>query len=389
MRRIVIVGAGLAGLNAARTLRREGFNGELIVVGDEPSPPYDRPPLSKQVLAGTMDTTDCVFDDHAVIDASWQLGRAVTALRTADQVVELDSGGELAYDGLVIATGRRARELTMPDLEGVVTLRRLDDASRLQAAARNARNVVIVGAGFIGCEVAATLRGSCGARVTVIDVAEAPMPAIGAEAGARARGLHEQHGVDFRLRAGVASIDGGERVEAVTLDDGSRLRADIVLVAVGAVPNTEWLESSALTLHNGSVVCDEQCFAAGADNIVAVGDVAAWPHPQAGGLTAVEHWTNARDMARAGACNLLVGREAAARYEPIPSFWSDQYDVKIKSLGFLRQATSFAVVEEDTDRRRLVVEALRGEQLVGVILFNRNRALVDYQQRLELAASPA
>jgi NADPH-dependent 2,4-dienoyl-CoA reductase/sulfur reductase-like enzyme len=117
--------------------------------------------------------------------------------------------------------------------------------------------------------------------------------------------------------------------------------------------------------------------------------VAAWPHPQAGGLTAVEHWTNARDMARAGACNLLVGREAAAPYEPIPSFWSDQYDVKIKSLGFLRQATSFAVVEEDTDRRRLVVEALRGEQLVGVILFNRNRALVDYQQRLELAASPA
>jgi NADPH-dependent 2,4-dienoyl-CoA reductase/sulfur reductase-like enzyme len=162
-----------------------------------------------------------------------------------------------------------------------------------------------------------------------------------------------------------------------------------VLGAIGAVPNTEWLRDSELTLHGGCVACDERCFALGDEDVVAVGDVAAWPHPQAGGITAIEHWTNARDMARAGAANLLRGREAAVGYEPIPSFWSDQYDVKIKSLGFLRRATSFVVVEEDAERRRLVVEARRGEELVGVVLFNRNRAVAEYQQRLALAASAA
>jgi 3-phenylpropionate/trans-cinnamate dioxygenase ferredoxin reductase subunit len=389
VRRIVVVGAGLAGLHAAQALRKAGFGGEVVVVGDEPDAPYDRPPLSKDVLAGTATAASCALASGG-LDAGWRLGRRATALDAAARVVTLDGAEALPYDGLVIATGRRARSLPITVPAGCHTLRSLADARRLRAALAAAEGLVIVGAGFIGCEVASTAR-KLGLAVDVVDVAPHPMPVMGAVAARHAQALHEAHGVRFHLGAGVEGFDadGEGHVAAVRLAGGHRLPTGLVLVAVGSVPNTEWLAGSGLTLERGCVRCDEHCLADGADGVVAVGDVATWPHPGAGGLAALEHWTNARDMARAGAHNLLSGPGDRTPYAPVPTFWSEQHGVKLKSVGFLGQATSHAVVEDDPEHGRFVVEALHEDRLVGAVMFNRNRLYAGYQRRLQSAVTPA
>jgi len=247
MRKIVIVGAGLAGHRAAQALRREGFDGELLMIGDEQHQPYDRPPLSKQLLAGTMEQTECFFacDD---LDVTWALGTAATGLDTARQVVLLGDE-EVSYDGLVIATGRRAREWPdLPQLDGFHMIRSLDNTRALREAIRPGGKAAIVGAGFIGCEVAATLRGLGVDEVTLIDVAPYPMPVMGPEIGARAVAMHERHGVRLRMATSVAMFEGNGRVEAVRLEDGERVEADFVLLALGSVPNSEWLAGSGLEL---------------------------------------------------------------------------------------------------------------------------------------------
>jgi 3-phenylpropionate/trans-cinnamate dioxygenase ferredoxin reductase subunit len=380
MEHVVVVGAGLAGHRSAEALRRHGFAGRLTVVGDELHRPYDRPPLSKQMLAGTMTAQECAFDCDG-LDVDWELGRAAVGLDTAARVLHLDGGEQLRYDGLVIATGRRARSWpNLPALAGFHSVRSLEDASALRQAVRTDSRVVIVGAGFIGCEVAATLRGLGVADVTVVDIAPHPMPALGAEIGERAIRLHESHGVKFRLGTSVAMFEGDTRVEAVLLEDGERLPADLVLLALGSQPNSEWLAGSGLELLNGAVVCDEHCFAA--DRVVAVGDIAAYPYPEANGPLAVEHWATARDMADTAAHNLLAEPEARTQYRAVPTFWSDQYDVKIKSAGLLALADSFVVVEDDPERPALVVEAHQNGALVGAIVFNRNRTIIQYQRKL-------
>jgi 3-phenylpropionate/trans-cinnamate dioxygenase ferredoxin reductase subunit len=382
MERVVIVGAGLAGHRSAEALRRHGFMGKLTIVGDEVHRPYDRPPLSKQMLAGTMTAQDCEFDCDG-LDVTWVLGRRAVGLDTSARVVRLQDEGELPYDGLVIATGRRARSWPgLPELEGFHTVRSLEDASALRQTVRTDTRVVIVGAGFIGCEVAATLRGLGVGDVTVVDIAPHPMPALGAEVGERAIRLHESHGVKFRLGTSVAMFEGDTQVEAVLLEDGERLPADLVLLALGSVPNSEWLASSGLELHNGAVLCDEYCFAVGADDVVAVGDIAAHPYADADGPLCVEHWATARDMADTAAANLLSDAESRLTYRAVPTFWSDQYDVKIKSAGLLAVADSFVVVDEDAERRALVVEAHRDGALVGAIVFNKNRTIIQYQRKL-------
>src|SRR5206468_6564762 len=232
-------------------------------------------------------------------------------LDTTARVVRLEGGAELRYDGLVIATGRRARSWpNLPDLQGFHMVRTLEDAAELRRAVRTDSRVVIVGAGFIGCEVAATLRGLGVEDVTVIDVAPHPMPALGAEVGERAIRLHESHGVRFRLGTSVAMFEGDAHVEAVLLEDGERLPADLVLLALGSQPNSEWLDGSGLELVDGAVLCDEHCFAVGADDVVAVGDIAAYPYADACGPLSVEHWAIARDMAETAAANLPGEPEA-------------------------------------------------------------------------------
>jgi 3-phenylpropionate/trans-cinnamate dioxygenase ferredoxin reductase component len=389
MQRIVIVGAGLAGHRAAQTLRRDGFEGEIVMVGDELHQPYDRPPLSKQVLAGTMESAATFFAGPE-LDLTWALGQAATALDPERKVVTTTEQ-EIPYDGLIIATGRRARPWPeLPALDGFHTLRGLDDSRRLASAINAGTRAAIVGAGFIGCEVAATLRGLGVQDVTVIDVAPHPMPVLGPEIGARAAAIHEQHGVTLRLSSGVDHFDGdGGHVTAALLNDGERVEANLVLLALGSLPNSEWLEGSGLTLVKGNVLCDEHCFAVGVEGIVAAGDVAAYPHPFSEDPICIEHWSNAREMGQVAAANLLHHADAPRSFASVPTFWSDQYDVKIKSAGLLSAADRYEIVEEDPEKHSLVMEAYRGDELVGAVAFNRNKSIIEYQRRLqaELIAS--
>jgi len=386
MHRIVVVGAGLAGHRAATALRERGFAGEVVVVGDEKHLPYDRPPLSKQLLAGTFTVDQCHFatDD---LDVTWQLGSAAMHLDPQSAKLTLATGAVLEYDGLVIATGRRARLWPGSTPEGVHTLRTLDDALRFREAAAKGANVVIIGAGFVGCEVASTLRQLGVENVTVVDSAAHPMPVLGAAIGRRATELHTAHGVQLRLASGVASINGADRVESVTLIDGEVLPANLVLVSVGSEPNSEWLHGSGIRLANGAVVCDPYSHAVGLDgttleNVTAVGDIAAWPDPFGSGPTCIEHWSNARDMAALAVTNLLSAADDRQRLALVPTFWSDQHHVKIKSAGFLRVADRIEIVSEDVEKPSLVAEAYRGDVLVGAVVFNMNRTIIDYQRRL-------
>lgn len=383
MERIVVVGAGLAGLRAAEALRKQGFEGDLALVGDESHRPYNRPPLSKQVLAGEMESEKTLFrcDD---LETVWTLGQPAAGLDTDRQVVELEDGEKLSYDGLILATGRRAKSFPdLPELEGFYMLRGLDDALAFSKAIEGNPRVAIIGAGFIGCEVAATLRKREVDQVTMIDLAPHPMLPLGEEIGGRAAKLHEERGVDLRLDASVEGFEGDRKVEAVLLGGDERVEADVVLLALGSAPNTEWLEGSGVELHHGNVLCDADCMARGVENVAAAGDMAAWPHPSSEGEAIwVEHWTTAGEMGRAAAANLLAGDGQRKPFVPVPTFWSDQYEVKIKSVGLLDQADELEIVEEDPDKWKLVAEGRRDGELVGAITFNANRTLIDYQRKL-------
>jgi NADPH-dependent 2,4-dienoyl-CoA reductase/sulfur reductase-like enzyme len=382
MDRIVVVGASLAGLRAATTLRDDGFEGGLTLVGDEAHRPYDRPPLSKQVLAGEWGV-DHLHLAHEDVDAEWVLGDAATGLDLERRVVATASGAELPYDGLVIATGASVRRLPdqPEDLPGVHVLRTLDDALALRAqVAAGVDRVVVVGAGFIGSEVAATCR-EAGTEVTVLEMAPVPLErALGAQMGAVLGGLHVEHGVDLRLNTGVAAIEGDGQVERVVLSDGSSLEADCVVVGIGVTPNTGWLDRSGLEVGDG-VVCDETCLAA--PGVVAAGDVARWQHRRWGSLR-VEHWENAQEQAEYAARTLLAnGRgEAGQPYAPVPWFWSDQYDRKIQVAGHPSPGDQVQVVDGSTEEHRFVALYGDGEQLTAVLGVNRPRLVVQYRMRM-------
>jgi 3-phenylpropionate/trans-cinnamate dioxygenase ferredoxin reductase subunit len=391
MRDVVVVGGGLAGYRFAQSLRESEYDGSLTIVCDEEHRPYDRPPLSKQLLAGTYTEDQCALPGDAP-DVTWIFGRRAARLDRERSLVVLDDGREVSYDGLLIATGRRARawQGELP-ASGVHTLRDLTDTASFRASIGPDAKVVIIGAGFIGCEVAATLRME-DVDVTVVDVAPYPMPVMGAEIGARAAKIHEAHGVRFRLGRGVAAVEGEGRVTGVLLDDGERLEATVVLIAVGSVPNSEWLAGSGIAIERGVVTCDATCSVLGEDGtvltgIMAAGDVAAWPHHHGEGAVCIEHWSNARDMADLAARNLLLGvaeRSPMASLASVPTFWSDQYDVKIKSAGFLRAADRWTVVSEDPERPSLLVEGRRGDELVGAVAFNMNRSIINYHRTLSV-----
>lgn len=384
MQAIVVVGASLAGQRAAETLRGDGFDGRLVVIGAEERLPYDRPPLSKDVLAGKREPESIQLGDESLyekLEIEWHLGRSATALDVTDRFVELDDGEQITFDGLIIATGASPRRLpATPDIQGIHVLRTLDDCLAIRKALDASPRVAIVGAGFIGSEVAATCRG-LGLDVALIEALPVPLAgALGAEMGAALSNIHREQGVDLRCGVGVDAFDGGKQVERIRLADGSSIDADLVVVGVGVAPATGWLEGSGLDVSNG-VVCDETC-ATEVDGIVAAGDVARWYNPLFGELMRVEHWTNAVDQGVAAAHRLLVGDGMAEPFAPVPYFWSDQYDIKIQFVGRARPDDEVRVVHGSTEDRQFVTLYGRAGRLVGALAVNRPRLLMDCRRML-------
>ena len=385
---VTIVGASLAGLRAAETLRRDGFDGPVALIGDEIHEPYDRPPLSKQVLAGDWEPDRIALtpsDKLADLDLDLRLGTVAVGFDLASRTLRLagdESGGEtLEVDALLIATGARCRTLGQP-LQGVHVLRSLDDCLGLRADFDAAPDrVVVVGAGFIGAEVAATARIR-GLDVTMIEALDAPLiRVLGPEMGEVCAAVHRDHGIDLRTGVGVEGLDGGDRVERVRLTDGSAVDASVVVVGIGVTPNTEWLEGSGLALDDG-VVCDASGLAA--PGVAAAGDVARWPNRRFGYPMRVEHWDNAAAQG-AHSARALLG--AAEPYEPVPWFWSDQYDRKIQLAGHVRPDDEVKVVAGSVNERRFAALYGRGGRLMGALGFNRPRHVMRYRAMIEQGAS--
>jgi 3-phenylpropionate/trans-cinnamate dioxygenase ferredoxin reductase subunit len=375
---IVVVGASLAGVRAAETLRAEGFDGRLTIVGEEPHAPYDRPPLSKELLAGWSTPTDVALGVDPSLDADWRLGCRALALDVERRVLATDRG-DVAFDGLVIATGVRPR--TLPGLEPVpgeiFTLRTLDDALALREALTGAPRVLIVGAGFIGVEVATSAR-ALGCAVTVVSL-DSPVAVAGAEVSRVCARLLENAGVRVHAGRRIAELSPG----AVALDDGTRVAFDVAVVAVGATPNVEWLAGSGLTLDDG-VVCDASCAAVGVDRVVAAGDVARWPNPLFGGAPMrVEHWTNAVEQGAAAARTLLHGSGPHTAHGSVPGFWSDHCGTRLQSVGLPALGDRLELVDGTPDDGRFAAAAYAGDRLVGAVTYGIPRALVRY--RIELA----
>lgn len=384
-----MVGASLAGLSAARSLRKQGYGGRLVVIGDEPHRPYDRPPLSKEFLAGTLAEADLMLEgDDEDLRAEWLLGVRAVELQVdgAERVLLLDDGREVRADGVIVATGAVARNLPGTDgLAGVHTLRTLDDARALRDELALGGRLVVIGGGFIGAEVASTAY-ALGLDVTVIEAAPTPLAGpLGETMGGIVSALHEAHGVRLLCGVGVKGLSGEARVEAVLLEDGRTVPADMVVVGVGARPCVEWLEGSGVELDNG-VKCgaDGRTSLAG---VVAVGDCANWYDPQAGSHRRVEHWTGARERPEAAVAALLSWGAVEAGAPRPPYFWSDQYGVKIQFAGHAAGADSVTVEEgAPGDRSFLAVYRCAG-QPVAVLAMNQPRLFMRWRKQLAATAS--
>jgi NADPH-dependent 2,4-dienoyl-CoA reductase/sulfur reductase-like enzyme len=387
MRTVAIVGTSLAGLRAAETFRREGFDGRIVAIGAEPHLPYDRPPLSKELLRGDWEPDQLVLRKQGVddLDLDWRLDARAVALHTRAREVELHDGERVAFDGLVIATGASPRRLAnQPNLAGLFTLRTLDDALALRELLDARPKVVVIGAGFIGAEIAATCRARH-LEVTVLEMLPQPMVrGLGPELGAVLAAIHRDHGVDLRTGVQVDAIedDGAGQVRGVLLGDGSVVAADVVVVGVGVVPETAWLDGSGLTIDNG-VVCDQTCLAA--PGIVAAGDVARWPNALFDGeRMRLEHWTNATEQGVHAARRLLGHEEPFA---PVPFVWSDQYDRKIQTVGVVSADADVCVAHGTLDERQFVALFGRGGRLLGALGFNRPRFVMQYRRMIAERAS--
>ncbi len=394
---VVVAGASLAGLRAAEELRERGFTGSLVMVGDEDHYPYDRPPLSKQVLAGTWPPERTVLADRRRLEelgVDLRLGHRAEALDAASCRVTLDDGTVLEADGVVVATGARPRRLRGTEgLGEVAVVRTLDDCERLRAALLDAGpgcRVVVVGAGFIGSEVAATCHG-LGCVVTVLEALPTPLaPALGELVGGALGALHVRHGVELRTGVKVEGVRvrrSGSPYE-VQLGDGTTLPADVVVVGVGVAPNTEWLQGSGLEVADG-VVCDAALFAA--DGVVGAGDLCRWSWRHLGDEQSlrIEHWEVASQMGSAAARSLLAGRADAEAFDPVPYFWSDQYGLRVQVLGHPAPDDEVAVVDGSLDAPdgRFVAIYGRSGRLSGALAVSRPRQLMAFRPLLAAGAS--
>ncbi|PTA47675.1 NAD(P)/FAD-dependent oxidoreductase [Micromonospora sp. RP3T] len=382
MNRIVVVGASAAGLAAAETLRREGFTGPLTLIGEEIDPPYDRPPLSKQILASRWEPERLYLRTEAHLAAlavELRLGARATGLDLASRRIRLAGGAEVPYDGLIIATGVRPRRLPGPPAH---VLRTVGDALDLRRRLGPGRRLAVVGAGFLGAEVAAVARG-LGCEVVLLEPAPVPLAhAVGEAVGGVLADAHRERGVDVRTGVVVAGVaeEGGVR-----LAGGGRVAADEVLVAVGSLPNTEWLDGSGLTLADG-LVCDR--YSAAAPGVYGAGDVARWHNPLFGVGMRIEHRTNAAEQGMAAARNLL--RPQARRpFAPVPYFWSEQYDLRIHAFGYLRGHDAVEIVDGDLAARRFLAVYRRQGRVVGALTVGMPPAAVrPWRQAITAAAAP-
>jgi 3-phenylpropionate/trans-cinnamate dioxygenase ferredoxin reductase component len=397
---VVVVGASLAGWRAVEMLRAEGFHGQLTLLGAEQHLPYDRPPLSKQVLAGTWPPEKAVLADTKRSDelrVHEVLGRAAVRLDADGRKVEVDNGSVLQADAIVLATGAAPRRLPGTDgltqHDGLFTLRTLDDSVALRAAvtATESARVIVIGAGFIGAEVASTC-AAMGCRVTVLELMQIPLAnVLGPMIGEHCASLHVAHGVDLRTGVTVTGVRKGSKSDghdglAVELANGETLGADVVVVGIGVTPSVEWLEDSGVTLENG-VVCDDRLFAA--EGIVAAGDVARWTWRHDGGeeLIRIEHWQVAAEAGGTAARSLLAGRGDAASFTPIPYFWSDQFGIRFQVLGSPGGDDQVEIVDGSLAEGKFVALFGRAGRLRAAMAIGRPRLLMGFRPLLQNGSS--
>ncbi|GGW44653.1 pyridine nucleotide-disulfide oxidoreductase [Streptomyces lucensis JCM 4490] len=395
--RIVIVGASLAGLRAAETLRAEGFTGSLTMIGDEPYEPYDRPPLSKAVLLGKASPLHTELPHRREVDAKWRLGVPATGLDLTAKRVRLADGDEVEYDRLLIATGVRARPWFKEEegrLDGVFLLRTRDDAARLLQRLRSARRVFIIGAGFAGCEVASACR-EMGLAVTLAERAGAPLVgALGGVIGAVAADLQTGNGVDLRTGITVTALEGDPagRVRSVHLSDGSEVETDVVVVSLGSLRNTEWLTGSGLGAGPRGIACDAGCRAFDfrgivTDDVFVAGDVARSPHALFGyQFLSLEHWGNAVAQAETAAHNMICRGADRRPHLWMPAFWSSQFKVNIKSVGVPPMGDQIMITQGSLAERRFVGVYGHQGRVVAAVSFDNTRWLEFYQRQIERGA---
>jgi NADPH-dependent 2,4-dienoyl-CoA reductase/sulfur reductase-like enzyme len=385
MKRIVIAGAATAGLSAARELRKAGFDGQLQLVDVEPESPYRRPEVSKGILDGRIDeeTIRVRWPDDLGLER--HLGTRLRGVDLAARTVFGDHDGDpvtLPFDGLVLATGSVARPSPFdPNLSNVYSLRSLADGLRLRAALPGARQLVLVGGGFIGLEVAAVAR-KLGLEVTVVEAADVPLGhALGAAFGEHMADLHRGHGVRIICGQSVSRVDStGGVAESVTLADGRRLAADLVVVSIGSAPAVDWLASSGLA----EVRCDATCAVEGVDGVVAAGDLASWFNPLYGRQMRVEHWTNAIEQGSYAARRLL-GTHDPAGFVSAPYFWSDQYGLRLQSIGSTSGYDEVEVITRDGPK--MLVAYGRQGRVICVAGLHAGTAVMSYRGLVTEAAS--
>ena len=383
IRNVVVVGGSLAGLRAVETLRTGGFDGSITVIGDEPHLPYDRPPLSKRLLAGEWEPDRIALrkpDDMGTLDVTWRSGVAATGLDVSRQVVSLADGAEVPFEGLIAATGASARALPhQREHDHVVSLRTLDDALDLRdRLAGGGKRVVVIGAGFIGLEVAAPAR-QLGNDVLVLEGAPAPLiRGLGAEMGAAVAAVHADHDVEIRCGVQVEGLATG----AVLIDGGWHEPADVVVVGIGVTPSTAWLDRSGLEVRDGLVCASD--LNAGHPLVYGAGDVVRWWNPLFDEEMRVEHWTNAAEQGALAASNLISEAAGQPRqdYAPVPFFWSEQYDRRIQFLGRAAADDEVRLVGGSVDDRQFAALYGRAGRLVGVLGLNMPRAVMPFRKHL-------